>query len=42
MADRIIVINEGRLSGEFLPERTSVKELGLAMTGGNGKGEELE
>lgn len=42
VADRIIVINEGRISGEFLPEKTSVKELAVAMTDSVGKGEELE
>ena len=37
LADRILVIYEGRIVGEFPPE-TSEEELGIAMTGGGGSG----
>jgi simple sugar transport system ATP-binding protein len=37
LADRILVIYEGRLVGEFPPE-VSEEELGVAMTGGRGGG----
>ena len=33
VADRILVIHEGKLTGEFYPEKTTVKQLGLAMAG---------
>lgn len=33
VADRIAVIHEGRFTGEFHPEKTTVKQLGLAMAG---------
>ena len=33
LADRILVIYEGRIVGEFTPE-TSEEQLGIAMTGG--------
>ena len=33
LADRIVVIFEGRLAGEFPPDATE-EELGIAMTGG--------
>ncbi len=33
VADRILVIYEGRIVGEFYPEKTSVSELGLYMAG---------
>jgi ABC-type uncharacterized transport system ATPase subunit len=36
LADRILVIYEGRIVGEFPPE-TSEEELGVAMTGGAGQ-----
>jgi simple sugar transport system ATP-binding protein len=35
LADRILVIYEGRIVGEFSPEATE-EELGFAMTGGRG------
>lgn len=35
VADRIIVMRQGELSGEFLPEKTSVRELAFVMTGGD-------
>ena len=38
LSDRILVIYEGRIVGEFPPTATE-EELGLAMTGG-GRGEE--
>ncbi len=38
LSDRILVIYEGRIAGEFSPSATE-EELGLAMTGG-GRGEE--
>ncbi len=34
LSDRIIVIYEGRVTGEFDPERATVEEIGLAMAGG--------
>jgi general nucleoside transport system ATP-binding protein len=40
LSDRILVIYEGRLVGEYAPE-TSEEELGLAMTGGGRRGEEV-
>jgi general nucleoside transport system ATP-binding protein len=40
LSDRIIVIYEGELVGEYGPE-TSEEELGLAMTGGGRRGEEV-
>ncbi len=42
VADRIIVIHDGEITGEFYPEKTTVKELGLAMAGSTREGEELE
>ncbi len=36
LADRILVIYEGRIVGEFPPD-TSEEELGFAMTGGKGR-----
>lgn len=33
VADRILVMHKGKITGEFYPEKTSVKELGLAMAG---------
>jgi simple sugar transport system ATP-binding protein len=40
LSDRILVVYEGRLVGEFSPETTE-EELGLAMTGGGRRGEEV-
>jgi len=40
LSDRILVIYEGQLVGEYSSE-TSEKELGLAMTGGGRRGEEV-
>jgi simple sugar transport system ATP-binding protein len=40
LSDRILVIYEGELVGEYSPE-TSEEELGLAMTGGGRRGEEV-
>jgi simple sugar transport system ATP-binding protein len=34
LADRIVVIYEGRLTGDFDPETATVEEIGLAMAGG--------
>ena len=34
LADRIVVIYEGELTGEFDPETATVEEIGLAMAGG--------
>jgi ABC-type uncharacterized transport system ATPase subunit len=34
LADRLVVIYEGRLTGEFDPEAASIEEIGLAMAGG--------
>jgi len=38
LADRILVIYEGKIVGEFPPD-VSEEELGIAMTGGRGGGE---
>jgi ABC-type uncharacterized transport system ATPase subunit len=35
LADRVLVIYEGRLTGEFNPETATVEEIGLAMAGGD-------
>jgi simple sugar transport system ATP-binding protein len=40
LSDRILVIYEGQVVGEFSPE-ASEEELGLAMTGGGRRGEEV-
>ena len=40
LSDRILVVYEGILVGEFSPETTE-EELGLAMTGGGTRGEEV-
>jgi simple sugar transport system ATP-binding protein len=37
LADRLLVIREGKIVGEVDPKTTSVEEIGLMMTGGNGK-----
>ena len=42
VADRILVIHEGEITGEFFPEKTNVKELGLAMAGSKKAGDSLE
>jgi simple sugar transport system ATP-binding protein len=34
LADRVVVIYEGRMTGDFDPERATVEEIGLAMAGG--------
>jgi general nucleoside transport system ATP-binding protein len=34
LADRIVVVYEGRLTGEFDPEAATIEEIGLAMAGG--------
>src|SRR5262249_35360142 len=34
LADRVVVIYEGRITGEFDPEKATVEEIGLAMAGG--------
>src|SRR5436190_5639296 len=34
LADRIVVMYEGRVTGEFDPEQATVEEIGLAMAGG--------
>ena len=36
LADRVLVMYEGRILGEFAAERTNVEEIGLAMAGGSG------
>jgi simple sugar transport system ATP-binding protein len=35
LADRIVVMYEGRLTGEFDPQAATVEEIGLAMAGGD-------
>jgi ABC-type uncharacterized transport system ATPase subunit len=34
LADRVVVIYEGRLTGEFDPQAATIEEIGLAMAGG--------
>ena len=34
LADRLLVIREGKIVGEVNPKQTSVEEIGLLMTGG--------
>jgi simple sugar transport system ATP-binding protein len=34
LSDRIVVIYEGGVTGEFDPEQATVEEIGLAMAGG--------
>ncbi len=41
LSDRILVIHEGEIKGEFTPESTSVAELGLYMSGAK-EGKTLE
>jgi simple sugar transport system ATP-binding protein len=35
LADRLLVIREGKIVGEVDPKTTSVEDIGLMMTGGN-------
>jgi general nucleoside transport system ATP-binding protein len=35
LADRLLVIREGKIVGEVDPKTTSVEEIGLMMTGGD-------
>jgi len=35
LADRLLVMRQGRIVGEVDPKRTSIEEIGLLMTGGN-------
>ncbi len=35
LADRLLVIREGRIAGEVDPKQTSVEDIGLMMTGGD-------
>jgi len=39
LSDRILVMYEGRVVGEFDPKQTTVEELGLYMAGAGRKGE---
>jgi simple sugar transport system ATP-binding protein len=39
LSDRIVVIYEGGVTGEFDPEQATVEEIGLAMAGGGGEHE---
>ncbi len=39
ISDRILVIYEGEITGEFYPDKTTVSELGLYMAGTKRKGE---
>ena len=34
LADRVVVMYEGEVTGEFDPELANVEEIGLAMAGG--------
>ena len=36
LADRVLVMYEGRLTGEFDPAQATIEEIGLAMAGGEG------
>jgi simple sugar transport system ATP-binding protein len=36
LSDRVVVIYEGRLTGDFDPATATVEEIGLAMAGGEG------
>lgn len=36
LSDRILVMYEGRITNEFIPEKTTHKEVGYYMTGGKG------
>ena len=42
VADRILVMHEGEIAGEFFPQETTAEELGLAMAGSKKAGEKLE
>jgi simple sugar transport system ATP-binding protein len=35
LADRLLVMRQGRIVGEVDPERTSMEAIGLLMTGGS-------
>jgi general nucleoside transport system ATP-binding protein len=37
LADRVVVVYEGRLTGEFDPATATIEEIGLAMAGGEGE-----
>ena len=39
VSDRVLVINEGRIMGEFIPGQISFSEIGLMMGGIEQKGE---
>jgi simple sugar transport system ATP-binding protein len=39
LADRLLIIHEGRIAGEVDPATTTVEEIGLMMTGGKSKDE---
>ena len=39
LSDRILVIYEGEIVGEFDPRKTTVEELGLYMAGAEKQGE---
>ena len=40
LSDRILVMYEGEIVGEFDPKQTTVQELGLYMTGARRQGQE--
>lgn len=42
LADRLLVIREGRIVGEVDPQTASIEEIGLLMTGGDQKFEEVK
>ncbi len=42
LSDRILVLYEGRIVKELIPEQTTQEEVGLHMTGGGGNTEERE
>ena len=35
LADRVVVVYEGRLTGEFDPKKATIEQIGLAMAGGD-------
>ena len=42
IADRVIVINEGKIMGEFVPGEIDLSEIGLMMGGISRNGEEVQ
>jgi simple sugar transport system ATP-binding protein len=38
LSDRLVVLFRGRIAGVFIPEETTVREVGFLMTDGKGAG----